>query len=981
MAILQLLALYTVFIGIVSLIGNQTIRLVVAIVLGLFASLQAIAIYLTGEVADYKFYEHLEMDTLLSTGDFFILQAVVGLVIIVLSILSILKLGKMLHGRWSIFIKYPIILVGLVFLLIPGNIFANAIETTQLKLFTQDTSFKESLVALDPSLKDYVLKGELTASPGNNLIFLSLESYEIGFINERSDLTPNLNRLKNSYSFQEMKPVVGADWTSGSAYMTQTGMPAFFGVGGNDIFQQTSELQLTTLADVLKVAGYSLTYLIGNKDFAGINDMLTTIGFDVKSEEDFETKYERVNWGIHDLDLFEELKKQIDKNVQENEPFAVFTSTISTHFPDGLRDDRLEGKISNQPTDLEFMVSGIDFLIGDLFKYLEEKQILDNTTVVIVPDHKFMGRHPAVDKLENRSLFLLSTHDSKSKIQALTQLNLPREILERMGVESNVRFVLEQERGAALVNENKALLQQINRASLKVTSINENGSVLVASDSVFIKANNQILYKVELLQGTDNLISFELDELNRITNHHRLDSVELYKELRDPNKKLVVLNKQDQLHVYFTDQHGITTLTQGTSPLELTADLFAHKIPTLKTQGGSNVPLGENESFLTVVSSGFESGKKSEFSFKESSINLTRGLNIAFTATDQSIRHINFDTYSNPALINKFISTIDSLLHNNNDVFIAAHDTAGNSFVNHEETLKRIGLPKLIRLKNREAYIAAISESTREYMGSNHLKQEFALDSNKSLFKLSNTSPAQQKDYAQDVSRFIAHAGGKIESHIYTNSLEALNKQYDQGFRLFELDIIQTLDQQYVAAHDWDTWKKQTGYEGTGAVDLKTFKKSKIFNKFTPLDMKAINKWFTSHPDAILVTDKVGSPEKFAPQFVDKSRLRMEVFNIKDLETAIKLGVAPMVAENIINSMGASFPKYAVDNGIQYAAISRESIPSKLPILKELKNKGIKVFVYHVNFKKGRDEQYVVENELGTVYGMYADQWSFKPSE
>ncbi|MDO1499283.1 hypothetical protein Q2T40_03290 [Winogradskyella maritima] len=41
----------------------------------------------------------------------------------------------------------------------------------------------------------------------------------------------------------------------------------------------------------------------------------------------------------------------------------------------------------------------------------------------------------------------------------------------------------------------------------------------------------------------------------------------------------------------------------------------------------------------------------------------------------------------------------------------------------------------------------------------------------------------------------------------------------------------------------------------------------------------------------------------------------------------------------------------------------------------KLREAGIKVYVYNVNFDPGKDEQYVQDNELGLVYGMYADKW------
>ena len=82
--------------------------------------------------------------------------------------------------------------------------------------------------------------------------------------------------------------------------------------------------------------------------------------------------------------------------------------------------------------------------------------------------------------------------------------------------------------------------------------------------------------------------------------------------------------------------------------------------------------------------------------------------------------------------------------------------------------------------------------------------------------------------YANDTSRFIAHAGGEIDGKHYTNSLEALHLNYKRGFRIFELDIIETSDKKYVASHDWKSWKTYTSYKGTTPVSLEEFHKHKI---------------------------------------------------------------------------------------------------------------------------------------------------------
>ena len=49
----------------------------------------------------------------------------------------------------------------------------------------------------------------------------------------------------------------------------------------------------------------------------------------------------------------------------------------------------------------------------------------------------------------------------------------------------------------------------------------------------------------------------------------------------------------------------------------------------------------------------------------------------------------------------------------------------------------------------------------------------------------------------------IAHAGGQFNGATYTNSLEALDQNYEAGFRAFEIDLSFTSDGELVCLHDW----------------------------------------------------------------------------------------------------------------------------------------------------------------------------------
>ena len=222
---------------------------------------------------------------------------------------------------------------------------------------------------------------------------------------------------------------------------------------------------------------------------------------------------------------------------------------------------------------------------------------------------------------------------------------------------------------------------------------------------------------------------------------------------------------------------------------------------------------------------------------------------------------------------------------------------------------------------------------------------------------------------------FIAHAGGGIGGFIYTNSLEALDLSYSKGCKLFELDIVETSGGKLVAAHDWKHYKTIANYSGTidnTPLTEEQFLSLKIHEEFTPMNMERINEWFARHKDAILVTDQINSPsEMLRKGFLFKNRLIMELFTWEAVEEAIKEGIKAMPSENLIFGTPDIEEKLSFLN-IKHIAISRTLIENNKEFLTGLKEKGVKTYVFHVNYN-GKDEQYVLENEMDYIYGMYAD--------
>jgi len=242
------------------------------------------------------------------------------------------------------------------------------------------------------------------------------------------------------------------------------------------------------------------------------------------------------------------------------------------------------------------------------------------------------------------------------------------------------------------------------------------------------------------------------------------------------------------------------------------------------------------------------------------------------------------------------------------------------------------------------------------------------------IFKKVQKSKLDDLKYDSDIrfvcdkKRVIAHAGGKIDDKVYTDSLEALDNSYKKGFRYFELDIQKTRDGRYVAVHDWQEWKKMTNYKKTDQLPtLKEFKSLKIYQRYTPLDMQMINQWFKNHKDAFLVTDKIDEPSLFAKNFVDKDRLLMELFSIKSVLEAKKHGIKAMPTWDMVVRLMIRERSHKLKGlGIEYVAAPYDNFIDKeyRYVFKNFSENGIKVYLFGGYDKKIKPNWY---------YGRYLD--------
>jgi glycerophosphoryl diester phosphodiesterase len=389
-----------------------------------------------------------------------------------------------------------------------------------------------------------------------------------------------------------------------------------------------------------------------------------------------------------------------------------------------------------------------------------------------------------------------------------------------------------------------------------------------------------------------------------------------------------------------------------------------------------------NKSLLVVQSNSFNAKKKSNFLLNDIKEQVDRGLTVVHFLNDNKFEFRTFDTHGSVEAVTELKTLLPKLLKEKAVFVILAHDSAAKAFQGNTSFLYEIGLTKLSALESRQAYImhnleGEIVEQVDDL--SLMLRKEVS----KTVVNNTIYFPKEVYTFEPHINRYIAHAGGEVNGIKSTNTKDALDESYAKGFRFFELDIIKTSDGKLVAAHDWKMWSRFTDYKGELPPTHEEFMKRKIYGDYTTLDLEGINDWFKAHPDATLVTDKLNDPIAFSNAFVDKERLIMELFSVMKTEEAASEGLHAMISQQPFMSIKGDKLDFLKINNVKYVALSRRMIKREKELLKLLRDEGIKVYVYHVNFDEGKDEKYVYDNEIGLVYGMYADKWAFgaKPKE
>jgi len=570
LSLYQLFVFFVMMVFVASLVPNKKIRLLIVGLLSILMSLEIASVYMTNTLIDYRFYNHLNLDIILEQGFQFIYQIFIILFIYVLLIKIVYSLSSLLSLALGFKGRIAMSMYLMILLSLPYSMFRELYYVHQI-IDAKQKPFKEALNALGISQKYYITPSELQASSAKNIIVISIESLEQNFLgNEIFDnLTPNLTALSKKWTFYDnMYASKGGGWTAGSLYSYQVGIPAYFKGQGNAFFQGITDVNITGLGHVLSKAGYDARYLVGNAEFAGMKDLLQAYKIKVISQNNCIGKgYDKsARCGLHDYDLFKEAKEQLkDFRKNPNKHFALFLSTINTHFPHGIYDKRMENFVKPRKEGVAFAVSAVDYLIGDFISYLKKEKLLKNTAIFIFPDHPLMGsRGSIINKLKTkkRKIYMITNINeqnlAKKTSQRLYQIDMTKMIIEGAGIKTNAKFLrdfIPISDYDKFLNKHRVDLTILNTASIIKKDFTQGIKIYIKDAKLIIssKDNNKIVFD---LNTSAEVFDITLNHQMVAIEKKKIEEKELFLPLRYDEKfkrlHLFIKTKEAKLHkAYF----------------------------------------------------------------------------------------------------------------------------------------------------------------------------------------------------------------------------------------------------------------------------------------------------------------------------------------------------------------------------------------------------------------------------------------------
>lgn len=298
---------------------------------GLLSLAHALADHFTGEGITYAVLAHLQYG--LQRGELGVMRFPALLAVVGAAVAAYLGwLWGALYLVCGQRRRAPSALIGWVIVL--GALLLLPLHPAALELRTlwMESSMRD--VPLDQDMR-WTASPEL-AGPPRPMVYLYLESYERGFLDEQlfPGVAPQLRALEQEgLAIHGIATAPFMNWTMGGMVASQCGMVMTpLADTGADGYRPG----VHCLGDVMHDAGYRLSYIGGaDLQFSGKGRFYRTHGFDtVIGVDELKAKlgsFPRSDWGAYDDTVFEQARREFARLDAAGGPFGLFVLTTATH--------------------------------------------------------------------------------------------------------------------------------------------------------------------------------------------------------------------------------------------------------------------------------------------------------------------------------------------------------------------------------------------------------------------------------------------------------------------------------------------------------------------------------------------------------------------------------------------------------------------------------------------------------------------------
>lgn len=272
----------------------------------------------------------------------------------------------------------------------------------------------------------------------------------------------------------------------------------------------------------------------------------------------------------------------------------------------------------------------------------------------------------------------------------------------------------------------------------------------------------------------------------------------------------------------------------------------------------------------------------------------------------------------------------------------------------------------------RGDYERAIDEINKSnYILQNDLLKEYITDREEILEKEDSVN----RNIVPET--LISHSGGRIRGLSYTNSKEAIDKSYQNGNKLIELDMEWTTDGNLVLIHDWNGYVK-TGFTAEPKMySTEEFKEFNMIEGLTQMSLEDLVEWLYEHEDAYIVTDikrdNVEALKLISQRYPDLiAQFIPQIYKLDEYISVQEWGY-----KNIILTLYMS--NYTDEEILDFVkrnqvfAITMPIARARTELPKKLKGENVFVYAHTIN-----DDSLRKELEEYGVDGFYTDDLLYK---